>query len=67
MEKRDLPLSVFYSKAALRIAKEAHKQACDELDRTPRHKLDPSNPNHPDWDNNLFGYDEKEFLSKQYR
>lgn len=39
---------VFDSPAAFRIAKAAIKQSRQELDQTPRHLLDPGNPNHPD-------------------
>jgi hypothetical protein len=67
MEKRTVPQAVFDSKEALRVAREGYRQACDELDRTPRHLLDEGNPNHPRYDRKLFGYDEQEFLAKQYR
>ena len=66
-QKRTVPQAVFDSKDALRIAKAGHEQACCELERMPRHLLDRSNPNHPDYDNKLFGYDEAEFMAKQYR
>lgn len=59
---------VFDSPQAFRIAKAATLQAKAELDATPRHLLDPGNPNHPDnFHTKLFGYEEKEFLAKQYR
>lgn len=64
--KRTVPQAVFDSKDALRISKVGHKQACDELDRTPRHMLNEGNPNHPMYDS-IFGYDRDEFLAKQYR
>lgn len=67
MQKRDIPLEVFYSKTALRIAKAAHTDALDELEKKPIHLLDPSNPNHPDYAPKLFGYDEREFLARQYK
>ena len=59
---------VFDSPEANRIAKIATEQARRELDQTPRHLLDPGNPNHPDnFDVKLFGYDQKSFMSKQYK
>ena len=67
MQKRDIPLEVFYSKSALRIAKLAHRDALIELEKKSRNLLCPSNPNHPDYDNKMFGYDEREFLAKQYK
>jgi len=67
MERRTVPQAVFDSKEALRAAREGHRQACEELARTPRHLLDEGNPNHSRYDRKLFGYDEQEFLAKQYR
>lgn len=55
------------SKEVQRMNARAHKEACDDLARVPRHLLDKSNPNHPDYDNKIFGYNEKEFLQKQYK
>lgn len=66
MTKRTVSQSVFDSKTALRIAREATKQATEELERTPRHMLDEGNPNHPMYDQ-IFGYDREEFMAKQYR
>lgn len=54
-------------KLVKKIIKTAIKQSIKDLDNTPAHKLDKSNPNHPDYNNKLFGYDEKEFLNKQYK
>jgi hypothetical protein len=65
--KRTVPQSVFDSTDALRIARQGHLQACRDLDRTPRHLLNTGNPNHPDYDLKLFGYDATVFLAKQYR
>lgn len=65
--KRTVPQAVFDSPEALRIARSATREATEELNRTPRHLLDPGNPNHPDYDMKLFGYDANEFLKKQYR
>lgn len=67
MNKRTIPQSVFDSPEAQRIAKQAHREACKELARTPRHKLDPGNPNHPDYDHRIFGYAVPDLLAKQYR
>lgn len=65
--KRTVPQSIFESKEALKIARQAHIEACRELDNTPRHLLDEGNPNHPMYDNKLFGYGVEEFLKKQYK
>jgi hypothetical protein len=68
MTKRTVPQAVFDSKEAIKVARAGHAQACRELDNTPRHLLDPSNPNHPDnFHTKLFGYEETEFMAKQYR
>lgn len=66
--KRNIPQAVFDSPEAIRAAKQGHAEAVRELNRTPRHLLDPSNPNHSDhFHTKLFGYDEVEFMAKQYR
>lgn len=66
--KRTVPQSVFDSPEARRIAKIAHREACEDLARTPRHLLDPGNPNHPDnFTPRIFGYAEADLLAKQYR
>lgn len=64
--KRTIPQSVFDSKSALRIAKQATKEATEQLENTPRHMLDEGNPNHPIHDG-LFGHDRDDFMAKQYR
>lgn len=59
---------IFDSPEATRIAKAATLEAKRQLDATPRHLLDRGNPNHPDnFHTKLFGYEETEFLAKQYR
>ena len=65
--KRTVPQSIFESPDARRIAKQAHREAREELERKPRHLLDPGNPNHPNYDNRIFGYTVPDILSKQYR
>ena len=65
--KRTVPQSVFDSPEALRAAREGHRLACQDLARTPRHMLDPGNPNHPDYDHRIFGYTVPDLLAKQYR
>lgn len=65
--KRTVPQAVFNSPEANRAAREGHLQACRELENTPRHLLDEGNPNHPNYDLKLFGYDVPEFLAKQYK
>jgi len=66
MEKRTVAQAVFDSKEARLVATLGHKQACEDLDKTPRHMLDEGNPNHPMYDQ-LFGYDREEFMAKQYK
>ena len=58
--------NVFNSPEALRVAREGHQLACDDLARTPRHMLDYGNPNHPSHEY-IFGYDPIEFMAKQYK
>ena len=65
--KRTVPQAVFDSPDALRAAREGHRLACQDLARTPRHLLDPGNPNHPDYDHRIFGYTVPDLLAKQYR
>lgn len=67
MQKRTVPQSVFDSPEAIRCAKLGHLEACNVLERTPRHMLDEGNPNHPMYDNTLFGHNEQDFMAKQYR
>ena len=64
--KISVPQTVFDSKIALRIAREATKQATDQLNNTPRHLLDEGNPNHPMYDT-IFGYERDVFMAKQYK
>lgn len=63
-EKRTVPQSVFDSPDAIRVSKRAHREACEELVRTPVHLLNVGNPNHPIHDG-LFGYATADFLAKQ--
>jgi hypothetical protein len=58
---------VFDNPVAFRIARQAIDQATRELNATPRHLLDPGNPNHPSYDAKIFGYDAKEFMARQYQ
>lgn len=60
-------MSIFESKEVKQMARKAVAQSKQELDNTPRHLLDKSNPNHPDYDLKLFGYNVDEFLSKQFK
>ncbi len=65
--KRTVPQSVFDTPEAIRAAKLGHAEACAELDKLPRHMLNEGNPNHPMYDDKLFGYDRAEFMAKQYK
>jgi hypothetical protein len=65
--KRTVPQAVFDTSEAIRAAKQGHAQACAELNKTPLHKLGKGNPNHPIYSNKLFGYDQAEFMAKQYK
>lgn len=65
--KRTVPNAIFEAYAKTKGYKQAFIDAKRELDNTPRHLLDEGNPNHPRYDNKIFGYDEKEFLARQYK
>lgn len=65
--KRTIPQAVFDSPEALRAAREGHRLACQDLARVPRHLLDEGNPNHPRYDDRIFGYTVPDLLAKQYR
>lgn len=67
MQKRTIPQAVFETKEAKRIIRAGMNLAIDELENTPRHLLNEGNPNHPMYDNKIFGYNEKEFLKGQYK
>lgn len=66
MQKRSVPQAVFDSPEATKAAQRGHREACDELARTPRHMLDEGNPNHPSYDLQLFGMPADAFLARQY-
>lgn len=59
--------AIYNTKEAKRLIKEAVRQSVKELSDTPRHMLDPSNPNHPDYDLHIFGHHCDDFLAKQYK
>jgi hypothetical protein len=76
--KTTVPQSVFDSKDAKRIMRAAFAQADKELfEEHKRGIFSEGNPNHPMYRNginyttglpvNIFGYDTKEFLAKQYK
>ena len=48
-----------------KLVHSGHKKAVDELNNTPPHMLDASNPNHP-LNDGIFGYETQDFISKQY-
>lgn len=64
--KRSIPQSVFDSPDAIRVSKEGHKQACEELARIHPSQLDIGNPNHP-INSGLFGEVTTEFMARQYK
>lgn len=65
--KRDVPQSVFDSLEARKVQRDAIRESTRELNATPLHLLDPSNPNHPDYDLQLFGMHYKAFMQMQYK
>lgn len=67
MEKRTVSQAVFDSPEAQRVARQGHAQACRELADTPRHLLNPGNPNHPQYDLHIFGEHHQLFMRRQYR
>lgn len=66
MRLRTVPQAVFDSPQALKVAKEGHRLACEQLARTPRHLLDEGNPNHPRYDLHLFGEHHETFMARQH-
>lgn len=66
MNKRGVPNAVFESFEATSHYRQAHNNACKDLEKKDRYSLDEGNPNHPIYDNKLFGYAVDEFLKKQY-
>jgi hypothetical protein len=65
--KRDIPQSVFDSPEGRRRIKRAVAESIAELNATPRHLLDPDNPNHLSHDLHLFGEHYGQFLARQYK
>jgi hypothetical protein len=65
--KRTIPQAVFDSPEALRVAKQGHLEACRLYEAIPDHLRGEGDPNHPMYRNKILGYDEKEFLEKQYK
>jgi len=63
-----IPQSVFDSPDARRVQNVGHAESVRQLNATPRHLLDPGNPNHPDnFTNRIFGYLESDLLAMQYK
>lgn len=67
MNKKSVPEAVFASSEARRLTREGHKQACEELEKTPREMLDEGNPNHPRYDLHLFGEHHTAFMARQHK
>lgn len=68
VKKIDVPQHLFDAFGKSARGKQAFRDAKRDLDNTPRHLLDRGNPNHPDnFHTKLFGYEESEFLAKQYK
>ena len=65
--KRSIPQFVFDSPQARKIQRDAVRESMRELNATPRHLLDPSNPNHPNYDLQLFGMHYAVLMGKQYK
>jgi hypothetical protein len=56
-----------WSAEELRIIRRGTDEATRALNLTPRSELDPSNPNHPSQELQLFGQPAGEFMARQYR
>ena len=78
MNKTTIPQSVFESKEAKKAIKSAFHEADKELEAQHKRGIfDEGDPNHPKYNNginyatglplNIFGYDTKLFLNKQYK
>ena len=65
MLKRSVSQAVFDSPEALRVAREAHRLACEDLARMHPSQLGTGNPNHPLHDG-IFGYETRAFMARQY-
>jgi len=66
--KKDYPASSFEdSPEVRRMIKRAVAESIAELNATPRHMLDPDNPDHPSHDMQLFGEHHEQFLARQYK
>jgi hypothetical protein len=65
--KRTVSQSVFDNPSLRRVISAATKDAVSELNSTPRHLLDPGNPNHPSYDLHIFGRPADEFMAMQRR
>ena len=65
--KRTVPQSVFDSPEALRVAKQGHLEACRLYEAIPDRLRGEGDPNYPMYHNKILGYDEKEFMEKQYK
>jgi len=69
-------MNIFQTKQALKIAKDGTRLATLEIEANHEKGIfDIGDPNHPDYNNGynyatqsykLFGYDQAEFLAKQY-
>lgn len=60
-------MSIFDTKEARQAARAGHMEACREMNNTfaAGGPFDEGDPNHPMY-TRLFGYDETEFMAKQY-
>ena len=50
-----------------KLIKKAVADSVRELNSTSRPLLDKSNPNHPDYDLKIFGYDADKLMQMQYK
>ena len=58
---------IYESPSALKVLRNGTAEAARELNSKPRHMLDEGNPNHPMYDQHIFGYHVDEFMARQYR
>lgn len=64
---KEIQMSIFDTKEAKKIAKNAMKDADRELSLRLPHEIPESDPNHPMYDLHVFGEHYADFMRKQYK